>query len=291
MYQRGDWCVATILLEFEDQLLQNKQEIVIKKIMEASSRLSLLLNEENVMIIPIDSESDTGDLPCGSQNKELSVSYHRLLQNIHEDTLQGIWNKARSLVNDTTLVVPVPGSSSTSYHRMVASTTGNTPHLVSTPTKFTGQFKCDTQCPMYATYKLCSHTIAVAKISGKLDEFVNWIIKQKSVPNLTNLSMIGMPKGAGQKGGVPKHTRKQKKSDATQPKKTIDRLSDYADGETNPKALSNIAYTTACHGQQVNLQGQGAPLWSCGTVSVNNPLTFHNDTTHMYYPMPGVKTW
>ena len=33
-------------------------------------------------------------------------------------------------------------------------------------------------------------------------------------------------------------------------------------------------------------------MWSIshlpsGPASVNNPLAFHNDTTHMYYPIPG----
>lgn len=123
------------------------------------------------------------------------------------------------LVNDASLIVPVPGSSTTSssstvYHRMVASSTGESPHFVTTPVKFTGQFKCYTKCPMYATYKLCSHTIAVAETNGKLAEFLNWIIKQKCTVNLTNVSMTGMPKGAGQKGGVPKYTRKRKKNDS-----------------------------------------------------------------------------
>ena len=156
---------------------------------------------------PDSEESDTEVASC-SYVKELSVSYHQLLENIHEDTLRGIWNKAQSLVNDASLVVPIPGCSSTSYHRMVASSTGNTPHLVTTPTNFTGQFKYDAQCPTYSTYKLCSHTVAVAEINGKFAEFVNWISKKKCAPNLTNLSMIGIPKGVRQKGGIPKYTRK-----------------------------------------------------------------------------------
>ena len=98
---------------------------------------------------------------------------------------------------------------------MVASSTGNTPHLVTTLTNFTGQFTCDAQCPMYSTYKkLCSHTVAVAEINGKLAEFVNWISKKKCVPNLTNLSMIGISKGAGKKGGILKYTHKQKRVDS-----------------------------------------------------------------------------
>ena len=54
-------------------------------------------------------------------------------------------------------------------------------------------------------------------------------------------------------------------------------------------APHNITYTAGVHSQQVNVQGQAASVWSIshtpsGTVSVNNPSTFHSDTTHMYYP-------
>ena len=55
-------------------------------------------------------------------------------------------------------------------------------------------------------------------------------------------------------------------------------------------APHNITYTEGIHTQQVKVQGQGTSLWSIshtpsGTVSVNNPLTFHSDKTHEYYPM------
>jgi len=55
--------------------------------------------------------------------------------------------------------------------------------LVTTPAKFSGQFKSDSKCPMCSTYKLCSHTIAVAEVTGKLKEFTQWLIKQKCAPN------------------------------------------------------------------------------------------------------------
>ena len=115
--------------------------------------------------------------------------------NIQEDTLKGIWKKAVSLVNDSTLTAPVPGSSS-SYHRMVASKTGECPHL----------FKCDGKCTMYAAYKVCSHRVAAAEVNQKLTQFVQWLVKQNMTPNLTNLSMVEIPKGAGKKGGEPKNT-------------------------------------------------------------------------------------
>jgi len=94
---------------------------------------------------------------------------------------------------------------------MVASTSGDCPHLVTTPNKFTGQFKCDSKCPMFNTYKLCVHTIATAEVTGKLSEFTQWLAKQKVTPNYNKLALHGLPKGAGQKGGIPKPKRKRKR--------------------------------------------------------------------------------
>jgi len=187
----------------------------VKKILEASCSLSALITEAAALHGGHKQGTSMAStaLPSTSRSgeeKELSESYHVLLEagsNIHEDTLKGIWKKAVSLVNDSTLTAPVPGSSS-SYHRMVASKTGECPHLVTTPAKFTGQFKCDGKCAMYAAYKVCSHTVAAAEVNQKLAQFVQWLVKQNMTPNLTKLSMVGIPKGAGTKGGEPKNTRK-----------------------------------------------------------------------------------
>ena len=85
-----------------------------------------------------------------SSSGELSVSYDVHLESgckIHKDTLKAIWQKASSLVADTTLIAAVPGGANLSYDRMVASTSSN---CLSTPAKFTGQFKCDSKCPMFS---------------------------------------------------------------------------------------------------------------------------------------------
>ena len=78
--------------------------------------------------------------------------------------------------------------------------------MLTTPAKFTGQFKCDSKCPTFATYKMCSHTIATAEVSGKLLTFIQWLNRQNISPNLTKLSMLGIPKGAAGKKVVSKST-------------------------------------------------------------------------------------
>ncbi len=229
-FPRGDWCMADTLC-LEDAMeswSQMKLNVLVKQVQQASCSLSALITQaashtgcpqSTSSAATAKKRGDCPDRPASSHGgrKKLSESYHQFLEsgsNIHEDTLKGIWGKAEALVNDTTLIAPVPGSSS-SYHRMVASKTDQCPHLITTPVgKFNGQFKCDAKCVMFATYKICSHTVATAEVNGKLTQFMLWLIKQKCSPNLTNLSMVGIPKGAGQKGGVPKHIRKWKRAEA-----------------------------------------------------------------------------
>ena len=185
----------------------------------------------NNCVLPVtahstDVSSEEMSIPSSSDmSKDLSVSYDVLQISgcrIHEDTLKGTWQKASSLVADTTLIVPVPGGPSSSYNRMVASTSGDCPHLVTAAGKFTGQFKCDSKCPMFNTYKLCAHTIATAEVTGKLTEFTQWLAKQKCAPNYNKLALRGLPKGAGQKGGIQKQKRRRKTEVAK--KTVVDRL-------------------------------------------------------------------
>ena len=51
-----------------------------------------------------------------------------------------------------------PGHSSP-FSCMVASAQSEAPHFMSVPKQFTGQFLCDSQCPMFGAYKICSHTL------------------------------------------------------------------------------------------------------------------------------------
>lgn len=154
-YRRGDWRLADPLSPLDDVTetwTQKQHNSLVKRVLEASCTISSLIQEASGQD---GSEQSTSMAPhpesSGSEiGQELSESYAVLLQsgsNIHENTLKGIWKKARSLVSDSTLMSPVPGSSSV-YNRMVASKTGDCPHMVTTPAKFTGQFKCDGKCPM-----------------------------------------------------------------------------------------------------------------------------------------------
>lgn len=84
--------------------------------------------------------------------------------------------------------------------------------------------------------------------------------------------MVGIPRGAGQKGGVPKVTRKQKRQEKTAvhaQKKVVDRLANVASSHnsshspTSPESsyVNSLPAFAEVHGD-VNVNGQRASAWS-----------------------------
>ena len=92
-----------------------------------------------------------------------------------EPVLQGIWKKAAELVTNPCKMSLAHGCSPLA--RMVESTSGNKPHLVS-PGKG-GKFTCDSECPNYKSFAICSHVIAVAEVNCMLEEFISQFQKSK----------------------------------------------------------------------------------------------------------------
>ena len=90
---------------------------------------------------------------------------------------------------------------------MVASTTSSIPHMVTCGEKNDTIFNCDKHCPRYAAYGFCSHTVAVAEVTGCLEKFIQQITKRKRKANLSSLVYHSLPDGAGEKGGKPKQKR------------------------------------------------------------------------------------
>lgn len=95
---------------------------------------------------------------------------------------------------------------------MVLSYSGKTPHMV-TPKKG-GDFSCDSSCPNWKPMGICSHSVAVAEVNGKLSQFLLTRKRKKSASDVTSLLTTNMPKGQGrgQKGGaVPKSQKPSQK--------------------------------------------------------------------------------
>ena len=67
-------------------------------------------------------------------------------------------------------------------------------HMV-TPKKG-GEFSCDSNCPNWKSIGICSHSVAVAEVNGKLAHFLSAKKKKKSkAPNVTSLLTTKMPRG------------------------------------------------------------------------------------------------
>ena len=88
--------------------------------------------------------------------------------------------------------------------RPVKSSSSPQPHVVQTKSSNRHHYICDSNCPMFKGFSLCSHVVAVAEV---LPIFLS-SIKKGCKPNLSAIAMHGMPGGSGRKGGVPKRKRK-----------------------------------------------------------------------------------
>ena len=116
-------------------------------------------------------------------------------------TLSGMWDKASELLSKENGITAAPGSDPKA--RMVLSYSQDTPHHICS---HSGQYPCDSHCPQWISSQICSHTLAVAK-HNDLMNFLQWYVKSGQTPNLSTLSLSGLPRGRGQKGGKPKRQR------------------------------------------------------------------------------------
>ena len=150
---------------------------------------------------------------------KLSIGADKSGLNLHKEVLSGIWEKAEKLINMERGLQHAASSDSSA--RSVQSFSSPVPHFVTS--KESGQFMCDPQCPQWESLKICSHTVAVAEKMGRLSPFLCWYTATNQRVNVTSVGMLNMPKGRGQKGGVPK--RKRARKTAPEPEQITSRLS------------------------------------------------------------------
>ena len=93
---------------------------------------------------------------------------------------------------------------------------------------------------------ICSHSVAVAQMNNKLQQFVSAISKVKRPPDFTSLAVHCMASGRGRKGGQATRTRKKAPEPATN---RVERLSSsvvstastsLAIGEMNNSTMLNL---------------------------------------------------
>ena len=124
---------------------------------------------------------------------------------------------------------------------MVASTTSSIPHMVTCGEKNDTIFNCDKHCPRYAAYGFCSHTVAVAEVTGCLEKFIQQITKRKRKANLSSLVYHSLPDGAGEKGGKPKQKRRRLKPNDVTDLPILDRLT-----KTTLASHQSASYQSTC---------------------------------------------
>ena len=59
-----------------------------------------------------------------------------------------------------------------------------------------GQIVCEQGCGVFKSSKVCVHSVSVARHTGKLDQYLQWLLKQKAgLLNLSELAAVNMPSG------------------------------------------------------------------------------------------------
>ena len=223
--RKGSWRLADPFKHLEvledvwfTVLDKNDREKKLKKLLSYNLKeimqplISAPLQTHLLMQADVNLLGSSSSLETPVIQKPLSLNFAVLNGNniqIHEDTLKAMWSKAEYLVNNPKMISNVPGHESP-YSRMVTASSKEIPHFVSVPKEFTGQFICDSHCPMFASYKICSHTLAAAEVNGQLADFLLWFNKTLRRANLTKLSDIGMPTTSGKKKKSTTYKRKKK---------------------------------------------------------------------------------
>lgn len=176
-----------------------------------------------------------------NDQSELSIRVDSFadLVTVPRSVLDGIWEKAFELATDPNAIASAPG-----YDKghTVKSSSGRRPHLVMAKNK--GQYCCDSDCGNHKSLGICSHSVAVAEIDGELKGFVDWFVKAKRRPNITNLVLTGMPMGRGRKGGVPPR-KKKKPVAATSRTPASSLLTSTSTSTSTNVSTSTIASTVA----------------------------------------------
>ena len=180
------------------------------------------------------------------------------------------------------MIVPIPGEKDC-MDRMVASRSGQVPHIVRAVKK--GVFKCDGQCQMHNTHKICAHVIAVAEVHSKLTELLSYHSKGCFDPNLSSMVLIGMPSTSGKKPGQKPGTKRKRTKKQDNPKVTSE-ISRFA-GTTVAISVSASSTITST-ATTVSTTKDHPSLYSRATTSsyssVNYPGAY--DYTYSCPPYP-----
>ena len=132
------------------------------------------------------SEDSEPGLPECNDYSPLHVSPEEAgLSNIPLTTVQGIWSKAKELLQTQGAVVNGPCfSKSVDRTVIVASKTSSKPRIVTV--KPGGVICCENSCPNWTALRICSHSVTAAFFSSDLEIFLEKYRKKKCTPNMMN---------------------------------------------------------------------------------------------------------
>lgn len=227
--------------------------------------------------------------------------------NIPLPSIQGIWMKAATLVFQPNSIVSAPGEGTVS--KMVASKSGKRPHLVTCGKN--GRYSCDSDCPNWKSLKICSHTVAVAHMDDRLQDFCDYFRKSKHLPSMTQLLLSGMPSGIGKKGNRVQRKRKKEEITtfvASTPQATTKKICQSAhiqqpstsepqitEGDLNIQDTgmeSTTQPTSTAHGQSGNSGssfGGSTPLQAMHPTPVSPWVHWQSQYAQSaQYPQPGI---
>lgn len=152
--------------------------------------------------------------------------------------LKEIWTKAQKLLALSNSVVKAPGFDGIFVQHSPNENKGKNPPCMIT---FKKSGKCECNCSLYKSSKICEDVVAATEFEGRLRQFLEWRKKEKSTINLTDLVTTGIKSGNKPKVSKPrKGGRKpldKKSSTVQQDREPLVR--DYSTDKTL-QALDNI---------------------------------------------------
>ena len=127
-------------------------------------------------------DDETSSFNCSTDYSPIPISPDEAdLPNIPFTTVQGIWNKAKEILQIQGAVVNGPRfSKSVDRTIVVASKSSTRPRIVTI--KPGGTVCCENGCPNWNALWICSHTVAAACFCSELELFLSKYRKKKMLP-------------------------------------------------------------------------------------------------------------
>jgi len=155
-------------------------------------------------------------------------------------------SKAQAIASDPASLSPVPGCNAKS--RFVVSFRNPGSSLKVQAGKSPEQHTCDNKkYPAYASYKICSHVLAVAMQNKKCEELLKTCHSSKGV-SLHDVAMIGMPKKQAKQVDVFPYLKTRRLCVLLQHKYTILNYHWYNSTVKINRLISNYDITTKSRG-------------------------------------------